>query len=55
MYKTPYETAKEKDAALTQLQREYEAELAEDEWLDQLGYPQDDPPELKTRGKDRKG
>lgn len=49
MFKPPYDTEKEKTTALERLQEEYEAELAVDEWLDQMGFPHDDPSELKVR------
>lgn len=55
LYKTVYESAKEKEAALQKLQKVYKAELTEDDWLNQMGFQQNDPPERKTRGKDRKG
>ncbi|RPA88720.1 hypothetical protein L873DRAFT_870818 [Choiromyces venosus 120613-1] len=55
LYTTPYETKEQKKEAEVQLVREYQLELAEVEWFNQMGFDHPNPPKLKERKKDRKG
>lgn len=50
MFKTPYETEKERTVAFAQLQKK----LAEGEWLNQIDFHQDDFLAPKVRAKHRK-
>lgn len=56
LYKSPYETIQERADAVQALQREFEAEVRQYEWLREMNLLEEQPvPELRTRNADRKG
>lgn len=56
VYKSPYETQQEKRVASQALQREFEEERRQFDWLEEMGLLEGQPiPELRTRNADRKG
>jgi len=56
MYTTPYETANQRREALITLRRQYESDLAQNEYATALGLEVPFPNRLlKTRKEDRRG